>query len=65
MGIKPPTLIGVTVLTSINDGEWKALGYDVDLSNQVVHLAMLAKKSGLDGVVLLRRSSENSPGLWG
>ena len=51
MGIKPPTLIGVTVLTSINDAEWKALGYDVDLSAQVVHLAMLAKKSGLDGVV--------------
>lgn len=51
MGIQPPKLIGVTVLTSINGEEWTALGYDVDLSEQVVHLAMLAKKSGLDGVV--------------
>lgn len=51
MGIQAPKLIGVTVLTSINDDEWQALGYDMDLSAQVVHLAMLAKKSGLDGVV--------------
>ena len=51
MGIAAPKLIGVTVLTSINEEEWKALGYEMDLSAQVVHLAMLAKKSGLDGVV--------------
>lgn len=51
MGIVAPKLIGVTVLTSINEREWQALGYEMDLSAQVVHLAMLAKKSGLDGVV--------------
>lgn len=51
MGIEPPKLIGVTVLTSINDREWTALGYHGDLSAQVVHLALLAQKSGLDGVV--------------
>lgn len=51
MGIQPPKLIGVTVLTSINEEEWATLGYEVDLSEQVVHLAKLAKRAGLDGVV--------------
>jgi len=51
MGIERPKLIAVTVLTSINSVEWSALGYNLDLSNQVVHLARLAQCSGLDGVV--------------
>jgi len=46
-----PKLIAVTVLTSMSTVEWSALGYDVDLSQQVVHLAQLAQKAGLDGVV--------------
>lgn len=51
LGMQPPKLIGVTVLTSINEEEWTTLGYDLDLSAQVVHLAKLAKRAGLDGVV--------------
>ena len=51
MGIERPKLIAVTVLTSINSDEWNALGYNLDLSKQVVHLAKLAQSAGLDGVV--------------
>jgi len=51
MGIERPKLIAVTVLTSIDSGEWNALGYNLDLSKQVVHLARLAQNAGLDGVV--------------
>ena len=51
LGIAPPKLIAVTILTSINTKEWADLGYDVELSAQVVHLAKLAKNAGLDGVV--------------
>jgi len=51
MGIQRPKLIAVTVLTSINNSEWNALGYNLDLSEQVVHLARLAQSAGLDGVV--------------
>ncbi len=51
LGIAPPKLIAVTILTSINTKEWADLGYDVELSDQVVHLAKLAKNAGLDGVV--------------
>ena len=51
MGIERPKLIAVTVLTSINSDEWNALGYNLDLSEQVVHLAQMAQNAGLDGVV--------------
>jgi orotidine-5'-phosphate decarboxylase len=51
MNICPPKLIAVTVLTSMNQEEWSTLGFDSDLSGQVVHLAKLAQKAGLDGVV--------------
>lgn len=51
MKICPPKLIAVTVLTSMNKEEWLTLGFDSELSGQVVHLAKLAQKAGLDGVV--------------
>jgi len=51
MGMQRPKLIAVTVLTSINSDEWNALGYNLELSKQVVHLARLTQKAGLDGVV--------------
>lgn len=52
LGIDPPKLIGVTVLTSIDPmiltDELRVASGLIDL---VVHLAKLAKSSGLDGVV--------------
>lgn len=51
MQIPRPKLIAVTVLTSMSIVEWSTLGYNIDLSQQVVHLAQLAQKAGLDGVV--------------
>jgi orotidine-5'-phosphate decarboxylase len=46
-----PKLIAVTILTSMNDNEWKALGQTTPIAEQVVLLAKLAKEAGLDGVV--------------
>jgi len=46
-----PLLIGVTVLTSMNQEELNALGVPGSLEDQVIRLASLAKDSGLDGVV--------------
>lgn len=51
MGLKRPLLIAVTVLTSINQKEWTKLGHTAAIAEQVVHLAVLAKESGMDGVV--------------
>lgn len=58
MGIQRPKLIAVTVLTSIDSAQWQALGYNLNLSQQVVHLAQLAQSSGLDGVVASPQEAE-------
>jgi orotidine-5'-phosphate decarboxylase len=44
-------LIAVTVLTSIDDGVLETIGQREPAQDQVVRLAKLAQKSGLDGVV--------------
>lgn len=51
LNIKPPYLLGVTILTSMKDSDLKELGVRKKLEKQVVSLAVLAKNSGLDGVV--------------
>lgn len=51
---KRPLVLGVTILTSISNTEFANLWPDkakVKLTSQISHLAELAKKSGLDGVV--------------
>ncbi|HWD50538.1 MAG TPA: orotidine-5'-phosphate decarboxylase [Rhizomicrobium sp.] len=44
-------VIGVTVLTSMDDSVLTAVGQKSPASDQVARLAVLAKRSGLDGVV--------------
>lgn len=51
LGIKPPKLIAVTVLTSISEEDWAQLDYNKTIQEQVLYLAILAKQAGLDGVV--------------
>lgn len=49
---KKPLVIGVTILTSHTPEDLsKDLGISRDLNAQVLHLAGLSKKAGLDGVV--------------
>jgi orotidine-5'-phosphate decarboxylase len=52
LGIRKPIILGVTLLTSINQEILeKEIGIKKELKEQVVHLAKLAKAAGLDGVV--------------
>jgi orotidine-5'-phosphate decarboxylase len=51
MGTPRPLVIAVTVLTSMNDAALAEVGVSAPMMEQVVHLAKLAKASGLDGVV--------------
>jgi len=48
---KRPKLLGVTVLTSMDAGDLRSVGQDPDMAAQVERLALLARESGLDGVV--------------
>jgi orotidine-5'-phosphate decarboxylase len=47
----PPLLIGVTVLTSIDDATLNDIGVPGNAGDQVERLALLCKSAGLDGVV--------------
>ena len=47
----PPLLVSVTVLTSFDYQEMKAIGIDKTIDNQAQLLAKLSYDSGLDGVV--------------
>ena len=50
-GINRPLLIAVTVLTSMKDEDLVEIGMKIPTEDQVVSLALLAQKSGLDGIV--------------
>ncbi|MFH1563211.1 MAG: orotidine-5'-phosphate decarboxylase [Nitrospirota bacterium] len=46
-----PLVIGVSILTSLNQEGLKEIGINMDLRDEVIALARLAKSAGLDGVV--------------
>ncbi|MCY1277305.1 Orotidine 5'-phosphate decarboxylase [compost metagenome] len=55
-----PLLIGVTVLTSMEREDLAGIGLDVEPQEQVLRLAGLAERAGLDGLVC---SAQEAPAL--
>ena len=51
LGKNKPSVIGVTMLTSMDDADAAAIGVATSVQNQVVRLAELAAENGLDGIV--------------
>ena len=52
LGIPKPILLGVTVLTSVNEANFQSdFGTQRKLEDQVAYLAELSQEAGLDGVV--------------
>jgi orotidine-5'-phosphate decarboxylase len=50
-GLHKPKIIGVTVLTSLDDEALKRIGFEIPVLELTKKLALLAKDAGLDGVV--------------
>ena len=50
-GLKRPKIIGVTILTSLDQSDLGAMGVQGPVRDQVARLGRLAKTSGLDGCV--------------
>ena len=52
LGLPTPTLLGVTVLTSVDEATFECdFGTQRKLADQVAYLAKLSQQAGLDGVV--------------
>lgn len=49
--LKRPVLLGVTILTSLDDKAVEEIGFPRSVSAQVKHFVELAQSNGLDGVV--------------
>ncbi len=55
---RPPLLIAVTVLTSMEAGDLADIGIEVPVEEQVARLALLAEECAFDGVVCSARETQ-------
>lgn len=62
---RPPKLIAVTVLTSMDDEDMRSVQVPVSAREQALYLSQLARQSGLDGVVCSAQEVEAMKALNG
>src|SRR3569832_2978976 len=60
-----PLLIGVTVLTSMNESDLHEIGFSGSIEEQVARLAGLTQHAGLDGVVCSAREARSLRARFG
>ena len=49
--IQKPLLLGVTILTSLNNQDLKEMGHNISIAQSVESFSNIAKKANLDGIV--------------
>lgn len=64
-GTAKPIVVGVTVLTSLDDEALREIGVNSSIDAQVLRMAKLAESSGLDGVVCSPREIQMIRGVVG
>ena len=64
-GEQAPLLTAVTVLTSMSESDLQGIGINRTPTEQVIHLATLTQKCGLDGVVCSAWEAESLKNLLG
>jgi len=65
VGGQPPLLIGVTVLTSMEQADLADVGLDIEPQQQVLRLAGLAAEAGLDGLVCSAQEAQSLKARFG
>ena len=50
-GVKAPLIVGVTVLTALDNNDMQDIGYSNDTKEHAIKLPKLAKRAVLDGIV--------------
>lgn len=65
LGTERPLLVGVTVLTSLKTEHLQTIGIESNTEEQVLRLAGLAQKAGLDGVVCSPQEIDLVKGEYG
>ncbi|GFP28669.1 orotidine-5'-phosphate decarboxylase, partial [Candidatus Hakubella thermalkaliphila] len=51
LDVQPPLLLGVTILTSLDESDLEEMGFRLKVQDTVIRLADLAVRAGLDGIV--------------
>ena len=64
-GLRRPSVLGVTVLTSLDGPDLEALGMQGDVRTQVVRMAGMAQEAGLAGVVCSAQEAQDIRGVCG
>ena len=49
--VQKPLLLGVTILTSLDNKDLKEMGHTISITQSVENYANIAKKANLDGIV--------------
>ena len=60
-----PKLVAITVLTSLGEQDWAAMGHQKNIRESVLRLSMMCREAGVDGVVASPQEAASIRALCG